>query len=297
MSRKRILIIDNPTSGRRSADFMGRVVSELVGLGVRVDIRVTEGPGHATQLAAAVEPDSQDCIVAAGGDGTVNEVLNGLAQLTDAPPLGIIALGTANVLAHELALPKKPAAIASVLFEGPLRMLYPGIIECQGQPPRLFAQMAGIGMDARIVAGVSGTLKRLLGKGAYGIETARQWLKGGLPAYQIDIDGVAHQAASMIIANGRLYGGRFMAAPDADIGTCGFDVLLLGGGRVEMLANTAALITNRLSRASGVRMLKGQKITISGPVGEPIQADGDLVGTLPVSIKATPQPIMVIAAD
>ncbi len=297
MSRKRILIIDNPTSGRRSATVLGQVVEELVGLGVRVDIRVTEGPGHATELAAAVPQDSQDCIVAAGGDGTVNEVINGLARLSEALPLGIIPLGTANVLAHELALPKMPATIAKVLFEGPLRTLYPGIIESEGQPPRLFAQMAGVGIDARIVAGVNGRLKRLFGKGAYGIEAARQWLKGDLPVYQIDIDGSPYQAASMIIANGKLYGGRFLVAPDADISTPGFQVLLLPGGRVDMLTNTAALVSNRLSRSGGVRLLEGRKITISGPAGEPIQADGDLLGQLPLRIEASTQPLMVIAAN
>ena len=297
MSRKRILIIDNPTSGRRSANLLGRVVDELVGLGVRVDIRVTEGPGHATELAAAVPPDSQDCIVAAGGDGTVNEVINGLARLNRALPLGIIPLGTANVLAHELVLPKKPAAIADILFEGPLRTLYPGIIESGDRPPRLFAQMAGVGIDARIVAGVSGRLKRLFGKGAYGIEAARQWLKGDLPAYRIDIDGTPYQAASMIVANGKLYGGRFLVAPDADISTPGFQVLLLPGGRIDMLANTAALVTNRLSRSGGVRLLEGRKITILGPVGEPVQADGDLLGHVPLRIEASTQPLMVIAAN
>jgi len=302
MSRKRIFIIHNPTSGRRSADLMGSVVRELVSLGARVDIRVTEGPGHATELASKVTEDSQDCIVAAGGDGTVNEVLNGLVLLNPAPPLpapplGIIALGTANVLAIELGLPKSAAAIARILFEGPSRPLYPGLISCDTQPPRLFAQMAGVGLDARIVAGVSGALKRALGKGAYAIETLYQWLRGGLPSYQIDIDGVTYQAASMVVANGRHYGGRFVASPDADIGASGFEILLLGGSRLNMLSNTAALMTTGLSGARGVRVHKGMKINISGPSGEPVQADGDLMGRLPVIIEASSQPIMVIAGN
>jgi diacylglycerol kinase (ATP) len=297
MSRKRVLIIHNPTSGRRSAAVMGAVVTHLTALGVRVDIRVTEFAGHATTLAAEVPVDSQDCIVAAGGDGTVNEVINGLACLDAPPPLGILPLGTANVLAYELGLPKSAAGLAEILFDGKTRALYPGSILFEGQPERLFAQMAGVGMDARIVEGVSGPLKRFMGKGAYVIETARQWLKGGLPAYQIDIDGAPHQARSLIIANGRLYGGRFVAAPDADISQRGFDILLLKGGRLDMLGNTLALTCNRISSKSGVRLVKGQKITISGPVGEPVQADGDLMGTLPVTIEAAPQPLMIIAGQ
>ena len=297
MSRKRILIIHNPTSGGRSAVVMGAVVTHLTVLGARIDIRVTQSAGHATELAAEVPENSQDCIVAAGGDGTVNEVINGLAHLDAPPPLGILPLGTANVLAHELGLPKTAAALAEILFNGKTRVLYPGSIHCEGQPERLFAQMAGVGMDARIVEGVSGPLKRFIGKGAYAYEAARQWLKGGLPAYQIDIDGVAQQACSLIIANGRLYGGRFVAAPDADLSQRGFDILLLKGGRIDMLANTLALTFNRLSRKNSVRVIKGQKITISGPVGEPVQADGDLMGRLPVTIEATAKPLIVIAGQ
>lgn len=297
MSRQRVLIIHNPTSGRRRADFMSSVAVALTDLGARVDIRVTEGPDHATQIAADVEPDTQDCIVAAGGDGTVNEVLNGLARLEGAPPLGVIALGTANVLALETEMPKTPADIARVLFEGPTRQLYPGIMKAQGREDRLFALMAGIGLDARIVAGVSTKLKRLVGKGAYGIETAHQWLKGGLPDYDITIDGKAFKAGSVIITNGRLYAGRFVVAPEADIAVKGFKVLLLEGDRASMLGNALAMTTNSLSRKAGVRVMDAQKIIISAPAGEPVQADGDLLGYLPISIEAAEKPIMVIRPD
>ncbi|MBL6932852.1 MAG: diacylglycerol kinase family lipid kinase [Rhodospirillales bacterium] len=297
MSRKRILIIHNPTSGRRRADFMASVAVALTGLGARVDIRVTEGFGHATQLAASLEPDTQDCIVAAGGDGTVNEVLNGLAKLEDAPPLGVIPLGTANVLALETAYPKKPADIARVLFAAPARPLFPGILRQNGSDKRLFALMVGVGLDARIVAGVSPSLKRLMGKGAYGIETAYQWLKGGLPDYDIAIDGKDYTAGSIIITNGRLYAGKFVVAPDADIGVSGFKVLLLKGNRTSILANAAAMAAGALSRKKGVRVIEAKEITISGPAGEPVQADGDLLGRLPVTIAAAAKPVMIIAPD
>ncbi len=297
MSRKRALIIHNPTSGRRRTEFMTSVVTELSSLGVRVDIQITQHAGHATQLAAEVELDTQDCVIAAGGDGTVNEVLNGLADLNEAPPLGVIPLGTANVLAHETNMPKKPAEIARVLFDGRARPLYPGILKGEGQDVRLFALMAGIGLDARIVAGVNPGLKRLMGKGAYGFETARQWLKGGLPDYDIEIDGNSYKAASIIITNGRLYAGRFVIAPEADIGVRGFKILLLQGDRASMLGNAVAMTTGGLSRKTGVRIIDGQKITISDPAGEPVQADGDLLGNVPVTIEAAAKPVKIIAPE
>lgn len=297
MSRKRILIIHNPTSGRRRADFMSKVAVALTDLGARVDIMVTTHPGHGTELAAAVEPNSQDAVVAAGGDGTINEVMNGLAALPGAPPMGIIPLGTANVLALELSLTGKPAAIARMLFDGPTRNIYPGIIKRQGQPDRLFAMMAGIGLDARIVAGVSSSLKRFMGKGAYAIETARQWLKGGLPEYDMEIDGAPYKAGSAIITNSRLYAGHFEIAPDAHMGTCGFKVLLLQGNRRQLLGNALAMASNCLARKKGVRTVDATKIVLAGPSGEPLQADGDLIAPLPVTIKASPKPVKVIASS
>jgi len=275
---------------------MSKVAVALTDLGVRVDIMVTAHAGHGTELAAAVAPNSQDAVVAAGGDGTINEVLNGLATLADAPPMGIIPLGTANVLALELGLMGKPAAIARILFNGPTRTIYPGIIKRQGKPDRLFAMMAGIGLDARIVAGVSSSLKRFIGKGAYAIETGRQWLKGNLPDYDMEIDGAPYKAGSAIITNGKLYAGRFEIAPDADMGTCGFKVLLLKGSRGQLLGNAVAMAMNRLADKKDVRMVNATKIVLAGPSGEPLQADGDFIAALPVTIQASVKPVKVIAS-
>jgi diacylglycerol kinase (ATP) len=295
MSRKRILIIHNPTSGRGRADFMSKVAVALTDLGARVDIVVTDHPGHGTELAARVEPDSQDAIVAAGGDGTINEVLNGLYAQVDAPPMGIIPLGTANVLALELGIAGKPAVIARILYDGPIRNIYPGIIKRKGQPDRLFAMMAGVGLDARVVAGVSSTLKRLIGKGAYIIEAAWQWLRRRLPDYDLEIDKAPYKAGSVIITNGRLYAGHFEIAPDADLGTYGFKILLLKGSRGQLLGNAVAMAGDFLARKKGVRMLDSTKIVLAGPSGEPLQADGDLVTQLPVTIEASKKSIKVIS--
>ena len=297
MSRKRILIIHNATSGRRRADFMRKVALALTDLGAQLDIVETDHPGHGSELAAKVEPDSQDGIVAAGGDGTINEVMNGLSVHVDAPPMGIIPLGTANVLALELGIAGKPAAIARILYEGPIRNIYPGIIKSKEQPDRLFAMMAGVGLDARVVAGVSSTLKRFIGKGAYIIEAARQWLKSRLPYYDLEINKAPYKAGSVIITNGKLYGGRFEIAPNADLRTYGFQVLLLKGSRGELLGNAVALAMNFLARQKGVRKLSGTKIVLSGPSGEPLQADGDLVAHLPVTIEASIRPIKVISCN
>jgi diacylglycerol kinase (ATP) len=295
MSRKRILIIHNPTSGRRNANFMSKVAVALTDLGARVDIMVTEHSGHGTEISARVEPDSQDAIVAAGGDGTINEVLNGLSTQVNAPPMGIIPLGTANVLALELGIAGKPIAIARILYEGPIKNIYPGIIKREGQPDRLFAMMAGIGLDARIVAGVSSTLKKFIGKGAYIVEAAWQWLREKLPDYDLEIDKSHYKAGSVIITNGRLYAGHFEIAPNADLGTCGLKFLLLNGSRLQLLGNAIALAGNFLARKKDVRILGGTKIMLAGPSGEPLQADGDLVAQLPVTIEASIKPVKIIS--
>ena len=179
--------------------------------------------------------------------------------------MGIIPLGTANVLALELGIAGKPIAIARILYDGPVRNIYPGIIKREGQPDHLFAMLAGTGLDARIVAGVSSTLKKFIGKWAYILEAAWQWLRKRLPDYDLEIDKAPYKAGSVIITNGRLYAGRFEVAPDADLGTYGLKFLLLKGSRLQLLGNAIALAGNFLARKKGVRMLGGTEIVLAGP--------------------------------
>lgn len=276
---RRLLIIFNPASGWGRRRRFEAVLARLQERGCRVSLCATTGRGDAERLAAGADPDRYDALVVAGGDGTVNEVINGLAgpQL----PLALLPLGTANVLAAELGLGDDPDAIARTIASGVARPVTLGLAN-----GRRFILMAGAGFDAQVVATVNLKLKRWLGKTAYVLALLRQLLTYRFPAYRVSLDGAPGLAASVLIANAHYYGGRFVAAPAADLQTPTFEVgLFERSGRVPAIGYALALLLGRLPRLKSYRIVAARRIEIEGPAGEPVQADGDVIASLPVRIE------------
>ena len=200
---KAILLIRNPIAGRRRRGLVDAVVHQVQTQGWTVDLVDTEAVGDARRLAETCDAARYAVIAVAGGDGTINEVVNGLAHRADAPALAIVPLGTANVLAHELGLSFKAAAIARTMVAGRALLVRPGEA-CNGGAPRCFSLMAGAGFDAKVVAGVSAPLKRRFGRGAYVWRSMIETRRYRPVRYAVEIDGVRHEAASVIVTRGRL---------------------------------------------------------------------------------------------
>ena len=164
---KAVLLIRNPIAGRRRRGLVDAVVRQVRAEGWTVDLVDTEAVGDARRLAETCDATRYAVIAVAGGDGTINEVVNGLARRGEGgPALAIVPLGTANVLAHELGLSFKATAIAQTMVAGRALLVRPGEA-CNGGAPRCFSLMAGAGFDAKVVAGVTALLKRRFGRGAY----------------------------------------------------------------------------------------------------------------------------------
>lgn len=285
---RRLLVIYNPAAGQSRRDRLDRVLSALASRGVSIEQVETAHPGHGEAIARAVRPTQFDAIAAAGGDGTINEIVNGMAR--DALPLAIVPIGTGNVLASEVGLPGRADALAAVIAAGRCRRVHLG--EVGG---RLFTMMAGIGFDAHVVANVDLVLKRRVGKLAYAVETVRRMAMWGLLPYRVEIDGKAQDCASLIAAKGHFYGGRFVAAPEASLDRPSLDIVLFErGGRLAALRYALALALGRLARLPDVRIIRGREITISGHEGEPIQADGDTIARLPATIRLAQATIELI---
>jgi len=281
---RRLLIIRNPTAGRRGGLFVG-TLHRLRALGCQIEVRETVAPGDAEAWARDSAAAGYDVVVAAGGDGTIREVINGLVGIPAAPPLAILPLGTANVLAVEIGLSSDPAALAEMIATGKGRPICLGRIRGQTGRGTVFTAMAGVGFDAHVVAGISLGLKRIIGKGAYVAEALRQLGSFRFPCYQVVADGRAYEAASVIVANGRHYAGRYVCAPAAAIAVPLLHVCLFdSGGPLAALRYMAALQTGRLEARPDYRIVPTRQVTISAPAGEPVQADGDIVAHLPVEI-------------
>jgi diacylglycerol kinase (ATP) len=287
-----MVIVFNPVAGRRRAHLLWRVLDVLVANGVRLDLAETHRAGHAEALAREAVRRGAEMIVAAGGDGTIAEVANGL--LGSRACLGVIPLGTANVLAHELALPFAPRSVAAALAFGRTRTLWPGQANSQ-EGTRLFVQMLGVGFDAHVVRNLPFALKKALGKGAYVMQSIRELARYKFPPIHMQIDGRETEAASVIISKGRLYGGSFSVAADAVPGDPGFSVVLFDrSGPSAAMMYGAALPLNLLGRAPGVRQVRARRIDFLRSEAVPAQTDGDSAGFAPLWVSDAPAPIQVV---
>jgi YegS/Rv2252/BmrU family lipid kinase len=289
-----MIIVFNPVAGRRRAHLLWRVLDVLVANGVRLDLAETRSAGHAEALARDAVRRGEPMVVAAGGDGTIAEVANGL--MGSGARLGVIPLGTANVLAHELGLPFAPKAVAAALAFGRTCTLWPG--QANGADgSRLFVQMLGVGFDAQVVHNLPFRLKKALGKGAYVLQSIRELPRYTFPAVRMRIDGVETEAASVIISKGRLYGGRFTLAMDAVPADPGFSVVLFERtGAAAAMMYGAALPMNVLGYAPGVRHIRAQRVDFMQNVAIPAQADGDRAGFAPLWVGDAAGPIQVVGA-
>lgn len=287
-----MIIVFNPVAGRRRASLLWRVLDVLVANGVRLDLAETHRPGHAEALAREAVAAGETMVVAAGGDGTIAEVANGL--MGSAARLGIIPLGTANVLANELALPFAPRAVAAALAFGRTRLLWPGLAN-GADGTRLFVQMIGVGFDAHVVHTMPLGLKRAFGRGAYVMQSLNAMCRYRYPPIQLRLDGVDTTAASVIVSKGVLYAGRYRLAPDAVPAQPGFSVVLFDhSGPAATLLYGAALPLHLLGRAPGVRHVRARRVDFVGNARIPVQADGDPAGCTPLDITDAAAAIRVV---
>jgi YegS/Rv2252/BmrU family lipid kinase len=280
------MLIHNPAAGRGRGRLQ-TTLARLRSLGSVPEVWATARRGEAEALAQAAVERGYDLVVAAGGDGTVNEVVNGL--IGSGLPLALLPLGTANVLATEIGLDLAPDALAETILHGMPVDVCLGRIRGADGAERLFTTVAGAGADAHAVASVDLVGKRLLGTGAYYAEMVRQLLVFPFPNYRITVDGTTYDAASVVVANGRYYAGQYVLAPDADLTEPSFQVCLFErGGRLAALRYVMALQLDRLVEEPDYRIVTGCEVRIEGPKGDPVQADGDIVAGLPVDIEILP---------
>jgi diacylglycerol kinase (ATP) len=303
-SPPRLLVIANPYAGSRpparTEAALAPMLRRLEAAGCAIELRWTGRRGDAEDFArqaalqAAAGAAPWDLLAVAGGDGTINEVVNGLAAAGQGwpLPLAVLPFGTANVLAAEIGLASRADAVTTVLRGRP-QAAHVGVAN-----GRCFTMMAGAGFDAHVVHGVDPAWKRRLGKGAYGLEMLRQLVRYPFARYRVIVDGTTHDAASVVIAKGRYYGGRFICAPQARLGDPGFQVCLFeSGGRRAAVTYALALGSGRLSRRADYRILPATSLRIEGPESDPVQGDGEVLTRLPVDITLAPQPMRLWVAS
>jgi len=288
-----IMVIFNPTAGAKRRRRLARFLAALEAKRMIFDLRTTEAAGDAFTLAREANAGNYGAVVVAGGDGTINEAVNGLLQEEGRSkvPLGLLPLGTANILARELGLPKNPEAAAEIVAKGASRRLAVGQAN-----DRHFVLMVGIGFDAAVVANLDLGLKRRLHQGAYVLEVIRQIWCFDYPRYKVTVAGETYEARSLIATKVRHYGGPFVIAPGADAADARLHLCLFEAGSVVTAAGYAiAFLRGNLHRARGVRMIEATAAEVEGPLGQPVQSDGDVVTQLPLRLGVAANALEVLA--
>jgi diacylglycerol kinase (ATP) len=294
---RRLLVIFNPTAGRRARSRLARWLGCLEALGADVTLRETRAPRHAEALAEAADPALFDAVAVAGGDGTINEAVNGLAG--SPLPLAILPLGTANVLAAEMGLPRGVAELARIAAWAPARPVWPGEALADGATTgRRFLVMAGIGFDAEVVEHLDLKLKRRTGKLAY-VASILGRLRDYRPcSYRAELDGVPVEGASLVAAKSHFYGGRFVLAPAARLDEPRLDVVLFEhAGRRAALGYMAAMAAGLLHRCPSVRVVPARDVRLSEPAGAAVQLDGDIQLRLPARLRIAAAPLQLIQPE
>ena len=288
--RRRISIIFNPTAGRRRRRTLDRVVKALEAQELDVCVAATSGPGDATRLARRAVSKGTDVVAAAGGDGTIREVVTGM--IGGDALLGIVPMGTASVLAAELRLPSRPEAVAAVLAGGTARALH--VPRANGRP---FLLMAGAGFDGAVVESITPRLKRRLGKGAFALSALRTWVAGPRPPLRVEVDGSVRHAEWVVVANVSRYAGPYVLAPGADPQSQELAVCLFESARpLGLAADLLRIVCGATARAPGLEILRAHDIAVSAPERVPVQIDGDAAGALPLRLASTTERIRVLCS-
>ena len=263
--------------------------------GHHVTVTPTTGPRMAGGLAREAVEGGADLVLAAGGDGTINEVAEGLVGLP--VPLGILPGGTANVLATEMKLGSKLERAAARLSQCRPRRISVGHITCEGGAvARHFLLMAGIGLDAHIVYRVSGPLKAATGKFAYWV-AGWSLLGRRLAEFPVEVSGLNRTCSFALVSKVRNYGGDFEIARNVSLFDDRFEVVLFEGrSTLPYVKYFGGLMFNRLAGMKGVTVERAQYLRVLAPEDRRVylQIDGESAGRLPAEIRIVPDALTLL---
>ncbi len=281
MSRHCALIV-NPTAGSFSERKLATIVDRLAAAGFSPEICRTGGTGDAAAFARRVSAEQEEpFLVACGGDGTVNGVINGLEP--GRATLAVLPFGTSNVLARELGIDSIEDGVRKIAA-GVVRPLSVGVLESAGER-RFFILMAGVGFDGAVVEKVRLGEKRNVGKLAYLLSALRLfggWERGML---EVVADGKRLVCHSVVVCNASRYGGDIVLARDAAIFSPGFIMICIrSSARRAYLALVSRILAGRSIECSDVAVMAARELAVSGD--KAVQLDGDFICRGPVTIRA-----------
>ena len=298
------LLIHNPNAGgggkgrSRTLDAARHIFAAG---GIHSDLAETTGPGHATEIAERAANEGRGLVIACGGDGTLNEVINGLAahQNGHRVPLALLPGGTANILAKELNLPWDIPSAAERLVHGTVKEIALGLATPLEQPDKkkYFLSVGGAGPDGMIVYSLDLDLKARLGILAYWWQGAREVFRYNFSHFRISIGDQKIDASLVIVGRTKNYGGPFKITTGADLFEDQFEVMALTTqSGLRYLSYLPSLWTGNLRGTEGVHFHKADAILCEPLDKNPLyaQVDGEPLARLPVEFKIVPRALKLL---
>jgi diacylglycerol kinase (ATP) len=280
------VIILNPTAGNEQAK---RWQERIESLARGCPVRTTSGSGEAEALARHAVEEGFGKIVAAGGDGTVNEVVNGIAGSSAA--LGLLPTGTVNVFAMELGLPSHNLELCWDIIQGENTRL----VDLPSANGKYFVQLAGVGLDAQVVKETSLAFKRSFGPLSYLISAAqiaaRQPPKLFIESETASVD----EGSFVLVGNGRLYGGPFPFFKHAIIDDGLFDIVVFKRlGYLEIIKYLQDVVFSADIRVPDIEYFQSRRLRITSEQDVPVELDGELAGNCPVDFQIQEKALRVL---
>lgn len=298
--KRPIILIGNPSAGRNAAGKIEKAAVIIKDKGFDVHLLLTEKQGDAESFArkiaeqyhAKADQQSMPLIIAAGGDGTYNEVINGIAQTSI--PMAILSLGTTNVLAKELNIPDDIESAIDIALSRTACPVSLGKITLISQSvSRYFCLMAGIGYDAAAVYDINITLKKFTGKFSYILNGIKALLYWNPERLFFEINGKTIEAYSAIICNASKYAGHFRVAPDTGLTTQHLNAFLMHGRkRSDILRYAYGIMAQKHLGFKDTTYQQAGAIYIRGQAH--IQIDGDYLGVSPAKVEVVPDAVRLV---
>jgi len=289
VKKKRVILAVNPAAKRVTGKKV-EIISVCLGRRADlVDVLYSEKRGDITRIAREVSTRRlADLLVVFGGDGTLNEAVNGLSG--DSVHLGFIPGGTSNVICHELNIPGNIERACEVALEGIPQKIRPGLAG-----GRRFLLMVGVGVDAEIVKSIDTERKKLLGKGEYILTGLKTFLRGRQIPFRVHVEGASLGPFVWgVFARSAFYAGSFRVVREADLREkILWAYLFRKGGRVKFMEYSLRTILGLPYSERDSLKLRGAGFTVSSEVPVPYQVDGDYAGETPVAISLDESPIVI----
>jgi diacylglycerol kinase (ATP) len=301
------LLIHNPNAGHggaRRRALLDEARSIFAASGIVAELAETKGPGDATEIARRATVERRQLVIACGGDGTLNEVVNGLAGHSNGHrvPLALLPAGTANIFAKELTLPWDIPGAARRLIRGSVVDIALGLATPVNEPTKqkYFLSVAGAGPDGMIVYSIDLELKARLGILAYWWQGAREVFRYKFPHFRVTIGGQSEDSSLIVVGRTKHYGGPFKITTLADLYEDKFEVMTLSTrSGFRYLSYLPSLWMERLRGTTGVFFSKSDSVLCEPLDGSPVyaQVDGEPLGRLPVEFKIVPAALKLLVPE